>query len=238
MVRDTGGDPAVATQLVNALGSDARCCVFCGTAQRRTTAFAAARALVGGMLGARSSSSDGYFHDALVSAKIDAADRKTLETLFIAEKSQPRQRPGDNTQTQTARALVNTFLVLVLGRPTVLLIEDDTELTSLMSDYFTQHGFQIDAVHDGRSGLARARRGTGGVINGKLYITGGSITVPGSTDNPVVVYDPITDSWSVAAAKPTPSESGSAAAVGGLSRARRHLAPRRSALQGDYLAGL
>lgn len=38
----------------------------------------------------------------------------------------------------------------------ILLIEDDTELTSLMSDYFTQHGFQIDAVHDGRAGLARA----------------------------------------------------------------------------------
>ena len=26
----------------------------------------------------------------------------------------------------------------------ILLIEDDAELTSLMSDYFTQHGFQID----------------------------------------------------------------------------------------------
>jgi len=119
-----GKSRLVAAAMSDALASDARCCVFCGTAQRRTTAFAAARALVGGMLGARSSSSDGYFHDALVSAKIDAADRLTLETLFIAEKPQPRQRSSDNTQTQTARALVNAFLVLTLGRPTVLLIED------------------------------------------------------------------------------------------------------------------
>src|SRR3954463_14042020 len=29
-----------------------------------------------------------------------------------------------------------------------------------MSDYFTQHGFQIDAVHDGRKGLGRALDGS------------------------------------------------------------------------------
>jgi two-component system, OmpR family, response regulator CpxR len=39
------------------------------------------------------------------------------------------------------------------------LIEDDSELTSLMTDYFTQHGFQIEAVHDGRTGLARCLEG-------------------------------------------------------------------------------
>jgi two-component system response regulator CpxR len=41
----------------------------------------------------------------------------------------------------------------------ILLIEDDTELTSLMIDYFTQHGFAVHAVHDGGSGLARALEG-------------------------------------------------------------------------------
>jgi two-component system response regulator CpxR len=41
----------------------------------------------------------------------------------------------------------------------VLLIEDDTELCSLMKDYFAQHGFRIEAVHDGRQGLARALEG-------------------------------------------------------------------------------
>ena len=42
---------------------------------------------------------------------------------------------------------------------TVLLIEDDRELCSLMTDYFAQHGFRIDAAHDGRLGLARALDG-------------------------------------------------------------------------------
>jgi len=39
---------------------------------------------------------------------------------------------------------------------TILLVEDDTELTSLMIDYFAQHGFAVEAAHDGRTGLARA----------------------------------------------------------------------------------
>jgi two-component system, OmpR family, response regulator CpxR len=41
----------------------------------------------------------------------------------------------------------------------ILLIEDDSELTALMTDYFAQHGFQAEAVHDGRTGLARALEG-------------------------------------------------------------------------------
>lgn len=46
----------------------------------------------------------------------------------------------------------------------ILLIEDDTELCVLMIDYFTQHGFQIEAVHDGRTGLARALEGDWSLI--------------------------------------------------------------------------
>jgi two-component system response regulator CpxR len=42
---------------------------------------------------------------------------------------------------------------------TVLLVEDDRELCSLMTDYFAQHGFRIEAAHDGRLGLARALDG-------------------------------------------------------------------------------
>jgi N-acetylneuraminic acid mutarotase len=58
---------------------------------------------------------------------------------------------------------------------------------------------------------------TGGVINGKLYITGGysSLSLPSATDNPVVVYDPITGTWSTGAAEPTPRGAAAAAAVGG-----------------------
>jgi len=42
----------------------------------------------------------------------------------------------------------------------ILLIEDDTDLCSLMRDYFAQQGFRIEAAHDGRQGLARSIDGT------------------------------------------------------------------------------
>jgi two-component system response regulator CpxR len=38
----------------------------------------------------------------------------------------------------------------------ILLVDDDIELCSLMSDFFSQHEFALEAVHDGRGGLARA----------------------------------------------------------------------------------
>jgi two-component system response regulator CpxR len=41
----------------------------------------------------------------------------------------------------------------------ILLIEDDTELCALMTDFFAQHGFRVESVHDGRSGLARGLEG-------------------------------------------------------------------------------
>jgi two-component system response regulator CpxR len=41
----------------------------------------------------------------------------------------------------------------------ILIVEDDTELCSLMSDFLSPHGFHLEAVHDGRQGLARALEG-------------------------------------------------------------------------------
>lgn len=38
----------------------------------------------------------------------------------------------------------------------VLLAEDDSELCSLMTDYFATHGFTLEAVHNGREALRRA----------------------------------------------------------------------------------
>jgi two-component system, OmpR family, response regulator CpxR len=42
----------------------------------------------------------------------------------------------------------------------ILLIEDDADLCSLMRDYFSGHGFQIEAAYDGRQGLARSIDGS------------------------------------------------------------------------------
>jgi two-component system response regulator CpxR len=47
----------------------------------------------------------------------------------------------------------------IAARKSILLIDDDTELTALMTDYFSQHGFAVEAVHDGSTGLARALEG-------------------------------------------------------------------------------
>jgi two-component system, OmpR family, response regulator CpxR len=41
----------------------------------------------------------------------------------------------------------------------VLLVDDDTDLCALMADFFSQHEFAIEAVHDGPRGLARALDG-------------------------------------------------------------------------------
>src|SRR5262245_11288208 len=38
----------------------------------------------------------------------------------------------------------------------ILLIDDDTSLCSLMREFFVENGFQIDAVHQGDRGLSRA----------------------------------------------------------------------------------
>jgi two-component system response regulator CpxR len=38
----------------------------------------------------------------------------------------------------------------------LLLVEDDTELASLITHFLSKHGFRVDVVNDGREGLARA----------------------------------------------------------------------------------
>ena len=56
---------------------------------------------------------------------------------------------------ETAEFWDKTVLV---ARPSgqILLVDDDRELCLLMADFFSQHGFTLEAVHDGRGGLARA----------------------------------------------------------------------------------
>lgn len=44
--------------------------------------------------------------------------------------------------------------------PSILLIEDDADLSALMRDYFAEQGIGIEAVHNGRQGLARALAGS------------------------------------------------------------------------------
>lgn len=43
--------------------------------------------------------------------------------------------------------------------PRVLVVDDDTDLTVMLSDYLKAEGFQVTAVHDGETGVARALSG-------------------------------------------------------------------------------
>src|SRR5690606_41580644 len=48
--------------------------------------------------------------------------------------------------------------------PSVLLVDDDVELSELLREYLQQEGFDTDAVHDGESGVARALQGTYDIV--------------------------------------------------------------------------
>jgi len=41
----------------------------------------------------------------------------------------------------------------------ILLVDDDVDLCSLMADFFAEQGIRLESVHDGRAGLARALDG-------------------------------------------------------------------------------
>jgi DNA-binding response OmpR family regulator len=45
------------------------------------------------------------------------------------------------------------------GVDRILVVDDDVELCSLVSEYLRPEGFQVEAVHDGKAGLARALSG-------------------------------------------------------------------------------
>jgi two-component system response regulator CpxR len=47
----------------------------------------------------------------------------------------------------------------VTGAAKILIVDDDVELASLISDYLSSEGFEIELAHDGDAGLARARSG-------------------------------------------------------------------------------
>jgi DNA-binding response OmpR family regulator len=46
-----------------------------------------------------------------------------------------------------------------MERPTILVIDDDVEMTEMLDEYLEPEGFAIEVLHDGESGLKRALRG-------------------------------------------------------------------------------
>ncbi len=125
------GEPGIgksrlaAVAVAVAVASDTNVLVFHGDAQKRTTPFAAARALVGDLLGQNVTTSGDRFRLALDSRGLDADDATNLEALFIGPEPQGSVRSRSRTETEMARALVNACTALApASRPLLLLIED------------------------------------------------------------------------------------------------------------------
>ncbi len=54
----------------------------------------------------------------------------------------------------------------------LLMIDDDEKLTCLVCRYLTPHGFEVEAIHDGETGLDAARRGTHELVILDLMLPG------------------------------------------------------------------
>jgi two-component system response regulator CpxR len=46
----------------------------------------------------------------------------------------------------------------------VLIVDDDVELTELVSEYLRSEGFEVESVHDGEAGLQRAQSGQNALV--------------------------------------------------------------------------
>jgi class 3 adenylate cyclase/tetratricopeptide (TPR) repeat protein len=125
------GEPGIgksrlaAAAITDALAADARVLVFHGDAQKRTTPFAAARALVGDLLGQHVVASGEWLRQTLDNRGLDAEDVMIVETLFASSEPRGSGQSRGRTQIEIARVLVNACLTLVPpSKPTLLLVED------------------------------------------------------------------------------------------------------------------
>jgi two-component system response regulator CpxR len=48
----------------------------------------------------------------------------------------------------------------MIRRPTILVVDDDVELTEMLGQYLDPEGFAMEAAHDGEIGLEKALQGT------------------------------------------------------------------------------
>jgi class 3 adenylate cyclase len=125
------GEPGIgksrlaAAAITEALAAEARVLVFHGDAQKRTTPFAAARALVGDLVGEHVVASGEWLRQTLDNRGLDAEGAMIVETLFASSETGEANRSRSRTQIEIARALVNACLTLVSpSKPTLLLVED------------------------------------------------------------------------------------------------------------------
>jgi len=138
------GEPGIgksrlaAAAVADAIAADTSVLVFHGDAQKRTTPFAAARALVGDLLGQDVATSGNRFRLALDRRGFDADDATTLEALLVAPAPRGSNQARSRTETEIARALVNACVALIPPSTRTLLLIEDLQLIDSESRLFLQ----------------------------------------------------------------------------------------------------
>lgn len=76
-----------------------------------------------------------------------------------------RVRIGRILQIERRKQLFGAlFPALCANMTNVLLVDDDSDLTAMLSQYLLREGFEVDAVHDGEAGVARATSGRYAIV--------------------------------------------------------------------------
>jgi class 3 adenylate cyclase/tetratricopeptide (TPR) repeat protein len=119
-----GKSRLAAAVAAEALAEETDTLVYFGDAQKRTTAFAAARALFAERLALEAVVSREALRQALGPFDLAERDVLVLETLLASPDAKLRVKVSGLTETQTTQSLATSFCMIALDRPLILLIED------------------------------------------------------------------------------------------------------------------
>jgi class 3 adenylate cyclase/tetratricopeptide (TPR) repeat protein len=119
-----GKSRLAAAAVTEALAAGVALRVFYGDAHTRTTPFAAARALITEQLSLPDLVTPELLNSILTGIPIGSSDTSALVAFLAEPDGRSRDRVGRFTQTQIARALANTFVILAATQNSLLLVED------------------------------------------------------------------------------------------------------------------
>jgi class 3 adenylate cyclase/tetratricopeptide (TPR) repeat protein len=124
------GEPGIgksrltAAVIDDAVASAITVLTFFGDAKKRTTPYSAMRSLIFEMLSIAETASDDEIFQAMRRAGLEGLDGNPRDIVLLARRDEKGSRSAGATQTQIARALVETLAALTKDTPTLLVVED------------------------------------------------------------------------------------------------------------------
>ena len=125
------GEPGIgksrlaATVIDDALANGMTVLTFFGDSKKRTTPYSAMRSLIFEVLSVSETAPDDEVSQAIeAAAELEGIDANPLGIVLRAKRDEKGSRSTGVTQTQVARALVETLARLTKGVPTLIVIED------------------------------------------------------------------------------------------------------------------